>query len=90
MTKNLFDTLKKTWNWIWNSDSLLSLGTNPLLKVDNGLYNYSTGQDTVFKRTITLTNIGATELKVDSNITWFERGGRVRNIQIESHLFDWK
>ncbi len=74
----------------WNSDALLSLGTNPPLKLGNGLYNYSVGQDTVFKRTITLTNIGAAELKVVSDITWTERRDRVKNIQVESRLFDWK
>lgn len=74
----------------WNSDSLLSLGSNPPLKLDNGLYNYSTGTDTIFKRTITLTKINASELKVVSDVTWTERGERARDVNIESHLFNWR
>ena len=74
----------------WDSDSLISLGSNPLLKVNNGLYNYAAGADTVFKRTITLTKVNAAELKVVSDITWFERGNRARDVSVESHLFNWK
>jgi prepilin-type N-terminal cleavage/methylation domain-containing protein len=74
----------------WNSDSLISLGTNPPLKEDNGLYNYTTGTDTVFKRTITLTKVNTAELKIVSDVTWTERGNRTRDVNIESHLFNWR
>lgn len=73
----------------WDSDSLIPLGTDPPLKVNNGLYNYSAGQDTIFKRTLTLTSINAADLRIISDITWTERG-RIKNIKVESHLFDWK
>ncbi len=74
----------------WNSNSMISLGSNPILKVNNGLYNYTTGTDTIFKRTITLTKVNAAELKVVSDVTWTERGNRGRDINAESHLFNWK
>lgn len=74
----------------WNSDSLISLGTNPPLKENNGLYNYTTGTDTVFKRTITITRVNVAELKVVSDVTWAERGNRTRDVNIESHLFNWR
>ena len=74
----------------WNSDSLISFGSNPPLKADNGLYNYSTGTDTIFKRTITLTKVNAAELKVVSDVVWTERGNRARDISVESHLFNWR
>ncbi len=74
----------------WNSDSLIPLGSNPPLKVNNGLYNYSIGADTIFKRTIILTKVNAAELKVVSDITWTERGNRPRDISVESHLFNWR
>lgn len=74
----------------WNSDSLIPLDLNPPLKVNNGLYNYATGTDTIFKRTITLTKVNAVELKVVSDITWTERGNRAKNVNVESHLFNWK
>lgn len=74
----------------WNSGSVLSLGSNPTLKEDNGLYNYSTGNDTIFKRTVTVTKVNAGELRIESSVTWDERGGNAQNLTVESHLFDWK
>ena len=74
----------------WNSNSLTSLGVNPPLKVSSGLYNYSAGTATIFKRTITITKINSEELRVISDVTWTERGERARDVRVESHLFDWK
>jgi|SRR3989338_7127298 len=74
----------------WNSNTLIALGTNPPLKQNAGLYNYSLGTDTKFKRTITITKINSEELRVVSDVTWTERGERARDLKVESHLFDWK
>lgn len=74
----------------WNSNTLVSLGSNPPLKISAGLYNYSSGTDTLFKRTVTITKINSEELRIISDVTWTERGNRIRNIKTESHLFDWK
>lgn len=70
------------------------VGANPPLKFDSstGLYNYSTGVDTQFRRTVTISLVVNTcncELKVVSEVTWNERG-RSRVVRAESHLFDWK
>ncbi len=74
----------------WNSNALISLGPNPPLKINAGLYNYSSGTDTLFKRTITITQITSEELRIISDVTWTERGNRVRDVKAESHLFNWK
>ena len=74
----------------WNSNALITLGSNPPLKISAGLYNYSTGTDTLFQRTVTVTKINSEELRIISDVTWTERGNRVRNVKAESHLFDWK
>lgn len=74
----------------WNSNFLIALETNPPLKVNNGLYNYSAGTDTIFQRTITLTNVNSGEIRVVSNVIWTERGNRARDVMVESHLFNWK
>ncbi|MDO8496612.1 MAG: prepilin-type N-terminal cleavage/methylation domain-containing protein, partial [bacterium] len=74
----------------WNSNSLITLGSNPPLKLSTGLYNYSSGTDTLFKRTVTITKINSEELRVISDVTWTERGNRARDVRAESHLFDWK
>lgn len=73
----------------YNSASLLSLSGNPVLKVDsNGLYQYSTGTNTLFKRKITINSVGL-YLKVVSEVTWSERG-RDLDISAEDRLYDWK
>lgn len=74
----------------WNSNDLTSLGSNPPLKITNGLYNYSSGTDTSYKRTITITKINSEELRIVSEVSWTERGERARSVKAESHLFDWK
>lgn len=74
----------------WNSNSLIALGSNPPLKISTGLYNYSSGTDTKFKRTVTINKINSEELKITSEVTWTERGNRIRNVKAESHLFNWK
>jgi|SRR3989344_8283722 len=79
-----------TYRVEWNSNTLVVLGSNPPLKINNGLYNYSLGADTRFKRTITITLISSEELRIISDVTWTEKGERIRNIKTESHLFDWK
>ena len=79
-----------TYRLEWNSGSMISLGANPPLKVNNGLYNYSAGTDTIFQRTVTITNVNTNEIRVASDVTWTERGNRARDIKVESHLFNWK
>lgn len=79
-----------TWRVDWNSDALIALGVNPALKVNNGLYNYSVGTDSMFKRTVTVTAVNAAELSIISEVTWTERGNRPKSIQAESHLFNWR
>ena len=74
----------------WNSNALIALGSNPPLKLNAGLYNYSSGTDTIFKRTVTITKISSEELRIISDITWTEKGNRARDVKAESHLFDWK
>ena len=74
----------------WNSNALIPLGSNPPLKISDGLYNYSSGTDTTFQRTVTITRINSEELRIISDVTWTERGNRVRSVKAESHLFDWK
>lgn len=74
----------------WNSNALIALGSNPFLKISGGLYSYSSGTDTKFQRTVTITRVSSEELRIISNVIWTERGNRVREVKAESHLFDWK
>jgi len=77
-----------TWRVEWNSDSLLPQGDIPL-KINNGVYNYSLGTNTIFKRAITITKMNAGELKLVCEVLWKDRN-RDKSVNAESHLFDWK
>lgn len=79
-----------TYQVEWNSTSPLSLGGNPVLNLNNGLYTYSGGVATKFKRNITITKVNAGELKVVSTVTWVSQTQAARSLSAEDHLFNWK
>jgi Tfp pilus assembly protein PilV len=73
----------------WNSSSLLSFSAVSLKVDTNGVYNYTSGTDSVFLRKIIITRPSAVELIVTSEVTWQEKA-RTRRVSVEDHLFDWK
>lgn len=81
-----------TWRVEWDtvSGGLTPVGSNPVLKKNNGLYNYTTGTDTVFRRTVIISKPNSSELVLVSSVTWIERGNINRTVSAESHLFDWR
>ncbi len=77
----------------WNSESLIALGANPNLKKDStsGFFSYDLGSDTIFKRTVDVTTaVLGIEKKIVVNVSWTERGGAVKSLSAEEHLFNWK
>jgi len=81
-----------TWRIEWRtvSGGLLTLGSNPVLKKDSGLYNYSSGANTIFRRTLSISRPNSGELILTSTVTWVGRGGINKTVSAESHLFDWR
>lgn len=77
----------------WNSQSLLSFSDSFLKKDAVGLYNYSSGQDTIFKRKIiienSLQNPPTVEKTAKVEVSWQEKSGS-KTIQAELRLFNWK
>lgn len=96
-----FDTelSANTYRVEWNSTSLISeTGSNPPLKIDsNGLYNYTTGDDTIFRRRILIEKDTVDDtlpkcdcqLRVISEVTWPSKK-TIKTVVVEAHLFDWK
>lgn len=99
------DRLVGTWRVEWNTDWRLNppqsvISDNPSLKIDNdGVYNYSTGTDTKFRREIAIEEVVPDiELKVTSEVYWpLRKGGdrpgckpRFDCVKVEAHLFDWE
>jgi prepilin-type N-terminal cleavage/methylation domain-containing protein len=64
--------------------------TGSFLKQDptSGLFQYNTGNDTLFKRTVTITEPNPYELKVVSAVDWTDKG-KSNSISVEYHLFNW-
>ncbi len=81
-----------TWRVQWDTvgGGLMSVGSDPVLKKDNGIYNYSTGTNTPFKRTISISKPNSGELILTASVTWVERGNINRTVNAESHLLDWR
>lgn len=75
----------------WDS---LAVGSsqNSVLKFDNttGLYNYSSGRNTTFKRLITIDSISADELKIVSDVSWTDRNNISFNVKLENRAFNWR
>ncbi len=74
----------------YDTETPMSLNGNPPIKIDptTGLYQYSTGADTAFRREITVTVVSQHEIKILANITWQEQSG-LKTYSVEYHLFDW-
>ncbi len=72
----------------WNSTQLITPCANPLKKDASGLYSYDAGQNTIFTRTVTVTPVSATELRIKIDVTWPDHSG-TKAISAEEHLFDW-
>lgn len=77
----------------WTSQALNPF-SDVFLKVDgNGFYNYSSGQDSIFKRKITIEDSGqnppAVERVIKVEVSWNEKSGP-KSIQAELRLFNWQ
>ena len=74
------------------SSAGLGSDQNNVLRLDDarGLYQYSTGKETPFKRVITITLPNPDELAVVSQVSWKDRGGIVLDVTIEDQFFNWR
>jgi hypothetical protein len=54
-----------------------------------GLYQYTTGTPTIFKRKIVAAVISANEIRFKSIVSWTERGA-VKNLEVENRMWNWR
>lgn len=77
----------------WNSLNLSPFQDIFLKKDSNGLYNYSSGQNTIFKRKIIIGNSSSNPATVEKvakvEVSWQEKKV-LKTIQAELHLFNWQ
>lgn len=78
------------YNIVYNSLSLSPYADAELLiDASSGLYNYSSGSPSGFKRKISIANLSSYELRIISAVTWQRKGINYTN-SAEDHLFNWK
>lgn len=77
----------------WNSLNLMPFSDTFLKKDANGFYNYTSGENTIFKRKIIIEdstqNPSSVEKIAKVEVSWQEKG-MSKKIQAELHLFNWK
>ena len=79
-----------TYSVQYDSQDFGSLSANYLnYDSSSGLYNYTSGTASLFKREIRITKISAVEIKVVSRVTWNERGA-LHAMEVEDRLWNWR
>ena len=56
----------------------------------SNLYGYSNGVQSRFTRIISVYPMGSEEIKIDSTVSWTDRGSAKFQISIEDHFFNWR
>ncbi len=82
----------------YDTATLSSTSVDQSLKFDpvTGTYNYLAGTDTNFKRSIKITSVVSggsptvNEIKVESVVTWKDRGGTQYTVNLEDHFMNWR
>lgn len=80
------------------TDSEFRPSTNRFLKISpsTGFYQYDAGEPSIFRRTISIADMGSgedggvVEIRVIARVTWRGRGGVNSEITLEDHFFKWR
>ncbi len=75
-----------TYRAQYDSTSLLSSSTETL-KLDNGYYQYDTGDSTAFRRDIEISTAADDAMRVEVEVSWPHDGGH--SVQLEKFFYDW-
>jgi Tfp pilus assembly protein PilV len=76
----------------YNSTALDQSLARQFLKFDpaSGKYSYDSGTPTRFIRTISISNLSANEIRVNSQVEWTDKSGQKMKLNLEDHFFNWK
>jgi len=53
-------------------------------------YNYSIGNNTIFRRIIKITRITDYEARIEATVQWSEKFGGQKSFTLQEDIFDWK
>ncbi len=77
------------YNASYDSDSLAA-ASEDYLRLYDGIYGYTGGEATFFKRNIHIEDLSSgEEIKVVSTVKWETKKG-LQRIDIENHFFNWR
>ncbi|HMB17611.1 MAG TPA: hypothetical protein VKO61_01735 [Candidatus Paceibacterota bacterium] len=71
------------------NDLWLGLSEPEYLKLDGDRYQYNSGDETIFKRKISIDNESEDIIRVNSIVSW-EENGEVKKINVEDHFYNWR
>ena len=73
----------------YSTQTLSRADNSTYMKVDsNGFFNYSSGDQTNFTRSVSLTNVSTTTVKVVVTVGW-QTGGRDHSLEIVENITNW-
>lgn len=74
----------------WNSSQLV-VYADTFIRMDgtSGIFSYDSGNDTVFKRKISITTISVAEKMVVVTVSWNQKTSS-KVVTAEEHLFNWR
>jgi len=61
-----------------------------LFDESSNFYGYGSGRESPFIRIISVHPIGSNEVKIDSTVSWTDRGSAKFQISMEDHFFNWR
>ena len=82
------------WEAVYDESALTTFQEGRNLKTNGGFYNYNSGQDTKFKRKITISDPGLIScggvicLSVKSEVSW-QHFGKTQKAETEGYLYNW-
>jgi len=71
------------------ADYALTAYADSYLKLGTDFYNYSTGNNTPFKRRIRIERPTADSIKITVDVMWSQRG-IVQTLTVQGYLYDWR
>ena len=77
----------------YDETSLIPFADQYLKRDSSGFYNYSSGEDTVYKRTVTISHIDADSIEVTVEVTWPEAAifsAASNSFSAKEILYNWR
>ena len=60
-----------------------------LVKNEHSFYNYTSGDNTKFKRKIQITNISSDRIELEIIVYWRKKGGGEHEFILKQHIYNW-